>query len=119
MKIKQIVDALPSLQKLAGQDLSIKKLYKVSKLLGNLESEIAFYNEQRNKIMSKYCDVVGNQYVPRGEDMERLNKEMGELLDTDIECTVKEVFLGLDENIVMSYNDLTALKGFIRIEDDE
>lgn len=118
MKIVQVVDALPSLQKLAGQDLSIKKLYKISKLLGNLDNEVAFYNEQRSKILAKYCDIEGNQYVPREEDMAKLNAEMRELLDTEIECEVKEVVLDTDEDIKLSYNDLLALKGFVRIGED-
>lgn len=118
MKIRQVVDALPSLQKLAGQDISIKKLYKISKLLGNLEGEIAFYNEQRSKILSKYCDVVGNQYKPRQEDMAKLNEELGELLDTEIEYEVKEVVLSTEEDVKLSYNDLVQLKGFVRIEEE-
>lgn len=116
MKIIQVVNALPSLQKLAGQELTIKKLYKISKLLGNLENEIAFYNTQRNKILTQYCDIVGNQYVPRKEDEAKLNAELNELLDTEIECDIKEVVLGDDENIKLSYNDLVALEGFVRIE---
>ena len=119
MKIIQIVNALPSLQKLAGQDLSIKKLYKVSKLLGNLENEIAFYNEQSSKILSQYCDVVGNQYVPRQGCEDKMNAAMNELLDTDVECDIKEVVLGTNENIKMSFNDLMALQGFVGIEGDE
>lgn len=119
MKIIQVVDALPSLQKLAGQDLSIKKLYKISKLLGNLENEIAFYNEQRNKILAQYCDIEGNQYAPRKEDMAKLNADINELLDTDIECEVKEVAIGIDEDVKLSYNDLVQLKGFVRIEGEE
>ena len=116
MKFRQVVEALPSLQKLARQDISIKKLYKISKLLGNLEEEIAFYNAQRNKIIAQYCDIVGNQYMPRKEDEMKLNAEMNELLDTDIECEIKEVVIGDDEDIKLSYNDLMALSGIVRIE---
>lgn len=119
MKFSQVVNALPSLQKLAGQDLSIKKLYKISKLLGNLESEIAFYDAQRNKILSQYCDVVGNQYVPRKEDEKKMVAEINELLDTDIECEIVEVVIGTDENIKLSYNDIVALRGIVRIEGDD
>ena len=119
MKFRQVINALPSLQKLAGQDLSIKKLYKISKLLDNLENEIVFYNAQRNKILTQYCDIVGNQYVPRAEDEGKLNAELNELLDTDIECEIKEVVLDIDENIKLSYNDLIALKGFVNIAGDE
>ena len=119
MKIKQVVDALSALQKLAGQDLSIKKLYKISKLLGNLEKEIAFFNEQKSKLFAKYCDVVGNQYVPKKETEAQFSQEFNELLDTDIECDIKEVVIGDDENIKLSYNDLVALNGFVRIEGDD
>lgn len=119
MKIIQVVNALPSLQKLAGQDLSIKKLYKISKLLGNLENEIAFYNTQRSKILAQYCDIVGNQYVPRAEDEVQLNAALNELLDTDIECEIKEVVLGDNEDVKLSYNDLVALTGFVRIEGED
>ena len=119
MKIVQVVNALPSLQKLAGQELSTKNLYKISKLFGNLESEIAFYNEQKSKILAKYCDVVGNQYVPQKENEANLNKELGELLEIEIESDIKEVVLDINENIKLSYNDLVALQGFIRIEGEE
>ena len=119
MKIIQVVNALPALQKLAGQDLSIKKLYKISKLLGNLENEIAFYNTQRNKILAQYCDIVGNQYVPRKETEAELSAKINELLDTDIECEVKEVVLGVDEDLKLSYNDLVALENFVKIEGEE
>ncbi len=117
MKFRQIVEALPSLQKLAKQDLSIKKLYKISKLLGSLEQEIAFYNAQRNKIFEQHCDVVGNQYIAREGEEEALNAEIGELLDTDVECDVQEVTIGIDEDVKLSYNDLVALQEIIRIEE--
>lgn len=119
MKFIQIINALPSLNKLREQELSIKNLYKISKLMGNLEGEIAFYNQQRNKIMSQYCDIEGNQYVPREADVEKLNAEIGDLLNTEIECEIKEVVISTDENIKLSYNDLVKLKGFIKLEIQE
>lgn len=119
MKIMQVVNALPALQKLAKQDMSLKKIYKISKLLGNLDSEIAFYNEQRGKILAKYCDIVGNQYVPRAEDEAALNAELGELLNTEIDENIVEVVISCDEDVKLSYNDLVALEGFIRVEGDE
>lgn len=119
MKIKHVVDALPSLQKLAGQDLSMKKLYKVSKLLSNLDKEIAFFNEQKDKLFVKYCDIVGNQYVPREATKIQFTQEFNELLDTDIECEIKEVAIGTDEDVKLSYHDLMALKGFVAIEEDD
>ena len=117
MKIIQVIDALPALQKLADKELPIKKLYKLSKLLGSLENEIAFYNAQRGKIIAKYCDIIGDKYVPREEDIGKMNDEINELLNTEIECEINEVFIGDLDNIVLSYNDLVLLKGFVKIEE--
>lgn len=119
MKIVQVVNALPALQKLAGQDLSIKKLYKISKLMGNLEKEIAFYDAQKRKILEKYCDIVNDRYVPRVNTEEQLNMEFNELLNTDIECDINEVAIGIEEDVKLSYNDLVLLEGFARIEEVE
>lgn len=119
MKYLQVVNALPSLQKLAKQDMSIKKAYKISGLFNKLDDEMVFYNSQKEKILSKYCDIVGNQYVPRREDEIKLNAELNELLDTDIDCEVKEVVIDDCEDIKLSYNDIVALQGFVRIEGEE
>ena len=119
MKISQIVNALPSLQKLAKQDMSIKKLYQVSKLLSKLDDELAFYNAQRSKIISQYCDITDGQYIPRKEDSDKLSKEMNELLNLDIQCDIQEVAISVNEDVKLSYNDLMALEGFVRIESDE
>jgi hypothetical protein len=118
MKIVQVVDARPSLQKLATQDLSIKTLYKVSKLLDKLDEELVFYNKQRDKILAKHCDIEGNQYKPREAEVEKLNAEMQELLNMEIEYEVKEVAIDVNEDVKLSYNDLVSLRGFVRIEGD-
>ena len=61
---------------------------------------------------------MGNQYVVREGEEEAFNAEMNELLDTDIECDVQEVAIGIDEDVKLSYNDLVALEGLVRIGDE-
>ena len=115
MKIVQIVDARPSLQKLATQELSIKTLYEVSKLLDKLDEELVFYNKQRDKILEKHCDIEGNQYKPREAEIEQLNAKMQELLEMEIGYEVKEVAISINEDVKLSYNDLVQLRGFVKI----
>ena len=62
---------------------------------------------------------MGNQYIPRKEDEEKMTVEINELLSTDIEYEVVEVVIGDDENIKLSYNDIVALRGFVSIEGDD
>ena len=117
MKMMQVVNALPALQKLAAQEFTLQKLYNIKKLMGKLDEELTFYNEQRSKIYEKYSDIVGNQYVPREGEVSKLNEELSELLNMDIEGVTNEVVLGVNEDIKLSYNDLVALEGFVRIEE--
>ena len=119
MKVMQIVNALPSLQKLAGQELTLQKSYKIFKLMGRLDNELAFYNEQKGKILAKYCDIQGEYAVPIKEYEERLNAELNELLNTEVEGEIKEVVLDTNEDIKLSYNDIVALQGFVRIDEAE
>lgn len=119
MKMIQVVNALPALQKLAAQEFTLQKLYNIKKLMGKLNEELTFYNEQRGKIYEKYSDIVGNQYVPRESDASKLNAELSELLNMEIEGTINEVVLSIKEDIKLSYNDLVALEGFVRIEGEE
>lgn len=118
MKLIQLVNALPSLQKLAGYELTLQKLYNIKKLMGRLDSELAFYYEQREKILLKHGEIHGNQYIPRDGELDKANAKLDELLNTEIEGEIKEVVLTLDENIKLSYNDLVALEGFVRIGDE-
>lgn len=42
-----------------------------------------------------------------------------ELLNTEIECEVNEVAIDINEDVKLSYNDLVALRGFVRIEGED
>ena len=37
----------------------------------------------------------------------------------NVECEINEVAIGDNENIKLSYNDLIALRGFVRIEGED
>lgn len=111
MKLKKIVDALPSLQKLAAADLTLRQLYYVKKLVAALQPEFTFWDEKRKSIVDKYRD--GN-IIP-AENREAANKEIQELIDFDVKVKYKEVILPDSEGIKLSLNDLEALEGFVKI----
>lgn len=116
MKIKNLVDALPSIRKIAEQDLHAKTLYRVSLLLDRFEGELEAYDMTREKLIEKYCDRhEGGTIVPKAGCAEQFEEEMQELLDTELEgvCTV---MIPAEEDIRMSYADVRALRGFIEID---
>ena len=114
MKIGEIVTALPALQKLASEKLTLKTLYKVSHMMSMLDKEISFYNQERMKIIESLGNNVENDKwkIPE-ENIEEFNNRMNELLNIEIASEIKPVELPVSENVEMSYNDIKALDGFI------
>lgn len=116
MKIKNIVNALPSLQKLAAVELPCRVLYKINKLMDSLESELKFYNKQRDQIFQKYNVQMENGNLKlQGNDIEAFEREFNDLLNLEIE-DIKSIDVPADDNIKLSYNDIKALEGIINIQ---
>lgn len=120
MTIKNIVDALPAIRKIANQDLSMPTLYKVKMLMDKLDVQYRFYDEGRSKIITKYCDERDGKYVPRETEKEELEKGMREILAVEIDAKeIKPVTIPATENLKLSYADLSTLDGLIKINFDE
>lgn len=120
MKMKNLVDAVPSIQKIAKQDLRAKTLYRVSRLLNRFESELKSYDSVREKLIEKYCEVIDGKIVPKKESLAEFEKEMFELLETEIDTSGTEIVeIPADEDIRLSYADLCLLEEFIKIKFDE
>lgn len=116
MKIKNIVNALPSLQKLAAVELPCRVLYKINKLMDSLESELKFYNKQRDQIFQKYnVQMENGQLKLQANDIEAFEREFNELLNLEVE-DIKSIDVPADDNIKLSYNDVKALEGIINIQ---
>ena len=120
MNMKTLVDALPSIRKIAGQDLHAKTLYRVKRLLDKLEAHLRFYDEKRTEIMERCCTVENGKYVPKPDMAETLEADMRELLDVEIEMDgIQAIRLPAEEDMRLSYADLCALDGLVEIEFEE
>lgn len=120
MNMKTLVDALPSIRKIAGQELSMKTLYRVKRLLDKLEAHLRIYDEQRTKIMERCCVVEDGRYVPKPDMAETLESDMRELLDVEVDMDgIQAIRLPAEEDMRLSYADLCALAGLVEIEFEE
>lgn len=114
MKLKKIVDALPSLRKLAAADMPLRRLYQVKKLAAALQPEFDFFDEKRKAIVEKYCDP-DNKTEILPENIEKTDVEFKELLDFEVSVKYKAVEIPDSDDIKLSLNDLKALDGFVKI----
>lgn len=118
MKMKTLVDAIPALQKLAKQELTIKTLYRVSKLLSKLDDELAIYSKTRESLIQNYCVVENGTVIPKEESIDEFNEKFIELLEFEIDSLGElPIEIPLEEKITLSYNDLNLIKAFIVIKE--
>ena len=117
MRIGQIVNALPALQKLGNENLTLKTLYWVNKLLSALDKELSFYNAQQRKILNELGTEVqtGKWEIPP-EMREQYLARMAELDGIEIDNAFPVVKLPVTEHVSLSYNDLKLLEGFVELE---
>lgn len=120
MKLGTIVNALPALKKIAGENLTIKTLYKVSMLMKTIDKELEFYNTERNKIIEELCKKdEGTRFIIPKENRDEVDKRIKELSDIDIDPAIEPIKISTAEKICLSYNDLCALDGIIELCDQE
>ena len=120
MIMKTLVDALPSIRKIAGQDLHAKTLYRVSLLLDRFDRELKAYDETREKLIEKYCDRKDGKVVPKPDRTAEFEREMRELLNMDVDMNgVQPVEIPAEEDVRISYTDLCLLGEFIKIKFEE
>lgn len=122
MIMHDLVYAKPALVKIASQDLTIKTLYKVSKILKKLDDELMIYEKGRKKILDNHAEISGDVYVPKEGHEDDFVREFNELYELEVDIgDIKPVKIPASEKITLSYQDLCALRDFIEIEaeDDE
>ncbi len=118
MIMKTLIDAVPSLKKLAGQELRMSTLHDVAKMIDKFESELRFYDEKRSAIIEKYCIEENGVIKPRENEADNLESAMKELLELEIDINGINlpVVIPEEENLLLSYADLCALNDFIKIK---
>ncbi len=110
MKLRELIDALPSIRKISEQDLSMDTLYRVSKTMKELEKALDFYEEQRQEIFNEYCDEKDGKIEPKPGFEEIFEEQFSELLDLDVTDDLKPVEIPVNEKIRLSYSDLRSIE---------
>lgn len=120
MTMQQLVNASPVLKKIAGQELSMKTLYGVSKIFSKLDDELKFYDRRRMEILEEYCVRTDDRFVPRADTKDEFNRKFGELMNLEIDIgELSPAKIPASEPLKLSYQELQAVQGFIEIEWEE
>ncbi len=116
MVLRQVIEAIPALNKLANAELDIKAAYRVSKIISALQSEVEFFNAKRRQIVEKHGKVNEDDtvsYEP-GKQAEA-DKELKELISLEIQAEIEPIEVSAGD-IRLTANDILALEPFVKFK---
>ena len=120
MKLYEIVNAVPALNKLGSSDMKLSEAYKLQKLLTTIQVEIDFFNKNQLKIIEENGVIQDSgEFVIDQDKRVIYSNFMDELSQTDVETAFTKIKLSLNENIQLSANDITVLTPFVEFMEGE
>ena len=112
--LKEIINAVPALNKLADSDLPLPLAYKFSKMTKALQAEIDFFNDERNKVMKKYGgEIRRNCIVFRDAEG---NQEFQRVLGLVVSPAVEKFSVPTLEDVRLSAHDVEAREPCVEVE---
>ena len=114
MKLYQIINAVPALNKLGNSDMKLSESYKLQKLLSAVQVEIDFFNRSQVKIIEQHGVIKdGGEFIIDEDKRAIYAKAMDELAQTDVEPEFSKMKIAVSENIQLSANDIGSLMPFV------
>lgn len=107
MKYKKLVEAVPALQKLAAQQLPLSLAYRLAKMVGEVNGELAFFGAKHRQIV----EAEGSE-----EEKAALFEE---LMDFETDWNHETIRIPADADVVLSCYDIQALGGLVEIYERE
>lgn len=111
LTIRKILNDTNSLAVISKKQLPIKVSYAIAKNIKKIESELKVYNEERQKLIDKYCikDDEGKNVIDENnnlkiadEHLDAWNKEINELVDIEVDIDIHK--FNLDSLICGNYD---------------
>ena len=122
LKLNELLNATDALQTLSKKSLQARPAFQVVRLLKAADKEIQEFNDIRVKVVNQYgdkdengeliTDENGNCHIAP-EHINEFNKELNDLLNTEIEINANMLSLSDLEELEFTPSDLALLEPFI------
>ena len=122
LKLNELLNATDALQTLSKKSLQARPAFQVVRLLKAADKEIQEFNDIRVKVVNQYgdkdengeliTDENGNCHIAP-EHINEFNKELNDLLNTEIEINANMLSLEDLEKLEFTPSDLALLEPFI------
>lgn len=116
MNYFDMVKAQEGLTKLSNEKLNVKDAIKVARLIKKLSEESDVYNSQRQRICEKYGTETDDGGYKIAEDkVQDFNKEMTELLETELENDYEVIVI--ESDCELTVNELISMESFVTFKE--
>lgn len=110
----ELLNGKPALEKLVNLEISIKTAYKLSRIINKLNNELQNFEDQRQKLVSKYGEPEENgNVIVTQENMEAFSNELNELINLEIELAYEPVSLEELGDVKMRASELMLIDKFV------
>ena len=125
ISIYDIISANPIFTKILQHEFTGKQSFVISRMLKALNNETEIFNKTREEMLKKYAAIDeegkmiindGNVKIREGE-MINFQKEINELLHTNLEININKIPLDWLENLKLTPQEMLVLEPFLLIEE--
>lgn len=123
VKIKELLEAVDSMNKLVEKPLRFKLAYKIARIARVVNDEIQAYETARNKLIEQYAERDENNQIIKTKDgnitvdKDKRNDflvELEELYNTDIDLNVEPIYGEELENLDFTPLEINGMLPFIK-----
>lgn len=119
--VGQIVNAIPVLNKLVGENFMGRKAFIIARLVREINKEGETFETARVELIKKYGEkdengelivTEGNVHIPI-EFLTICNEELAKLQDTEVEINAEKISIEWLEEINLTLAEATMLEPFV------
>lgn len=116
MKLVELLNAQPTLQRLMTQKMPAKAAYAIAKNVKMITPEFVTYDETRVKLLKENweLDPKTNQYDIPDEDREKWQKMHLELLDEEVKIDPYMIDLTTLDGVELAPNEVMAIEWMLK-----
>lgn len=115
MKQGKIIMAIKTLDKLKSQQMALPLSYRIYKLRKELQPHWDWQVEQEMQMMEKYGEPNETGVTIKQEARADFDSALALIVDTEVEQDWNPVEITMNDNLMISVEDIEALDGFITI----
>ena len=116
MKQERLIKAYLVLDKLSKVSFPLSISCKIFQMKELIEPQYKFQDQEEKKSFSDnngYFNKDNKMSFPTIDDYRRFDERMKELRDLDVDIAITPITIPINDNILLSANDVQDLRGFV------